>query len=968
MRTFFGIVAISTFLTIHAVISYAQVPKAWSIVASYDIPSDASGLAYDGTYLYSGNYGVNGDKIYRIDPTNGSYVLYFSGCPQEDAYGLTYDGTYLWTSDHPGGSTTPAIAIQLSANGTLLSSFNLPDHYMSGIAYDDGNFWVATYYDPDGYIYKVDNTGTIIKGFTAPNNQPWDLCLINGDLWMADYWGDMIYQIDTLSGNLMNSYPTEGIDPAGVAFDGTFLWYIDEGTGSFDKLYKVDLSGSGTPQINLPVSNYDFGTITVGQSGVWNMVVQNNGTADLTVTGIDITPGQNLTNNTTLPQVIAASGSVSFEIEFAPTDFSPLNAILSIASDDPVNPAISASVSGNGVLPGANGYIQQNEIDYGEIRTNAFTGRYIIIENSGDETLIIDEAVSNADAFIVGDDIGFPINIDVLGKDSIRIWFHPGTEASYSGILTLNSSNATNSPFPINITGTSNNGEQPIGNLLWHYTINEGYDNSPKAMKFIADISGDGVSDMIICSEDNTVRCFNGNSSGTADVLWKNTENGSVYQQNGIQVIEDLNEDGYADVIIGTAWADDAIVAVSGKTGENIWKYDTHLFGDGGWVYQVSCKYDYNNDGTPDVLAASGDDANGTGPKRIHCLDGKTGSVIWDYPSGGPNFSVSGISDCNGDGIPDVVCGSSSDDESQGYVFALDGSNGSLLWQIPVNGTSVWAVEEISDANNNGLADVIAGSFNFGGDGYIYVLDGENGSEIRSFTMWGASIILRFELIDDVNSNGTEDVLVASSGPDAVVYDPQTGESVWTFPVGSPDKPWNVARINDISGDGINDVLIGDLYTNNMSYFLDGTNGSVLHSISYGEPVDAIASIPDIVGDHSWEMVVGGREGNVRCFSGGLDTYYVNTDQAFEQALSIQTYPVPFHGCSFLTLDMARSGNVTIAVNNFFGQQVDQLYNGFLPQGRHFFQWTPKNVSNGTYYYNVQMNDRVYSSKIIYMR
>ena len=79
-----------------------------------------------------------------------------------------------------------------------------------------------------------------------------------------------------------------------------------------------------------------------------------------------------------------------------------------------------------------------------------------------------------------------------------------------------------------------------------------------------------------------------------------------------------------------------------------------------------------------------------------------------------------------------------------------------------------------------------------------------------------------------------------------------------------------VARIADVSGDGINDVVVGTLSSNNRTYFLDGADGSVMQSANYGTPVDAIAAIPDIVGDGSWEMVVGGRNGLVTCLSGGL--------------------------------------------------------------------------------------------------
>ena len=213
----------------------------WSIVATYSIPEGASGLTSDGTHLYCGIYGANGDEVYQIDPESGSYSLLFTG-PQGDAFGLTYDGEYLWTTDHPGSSSTPAIAMQIDMDGNLISQFDLPDHYMSGIAYDSGDFWVATYYPEPATIYKVDTSGSILQQFTAPDDQPWDLCLENENLWMADYWGDTLYKINPSTGNLLESHPSEGVDPAGIVWDGVYLWYCDNGIDyNYDHLYKVAL-------------------------------------------------------------------------------------------------------------------------------------------------------------------------------------------------------------------------------------------------------------------------------------------------------------------------------------------------------------------------------------------------------------------------------------------------------------------------------------------------------------------------------------------------------------------------------------------------------------------------------------------------------------------------------------------------------------------------------------------------------
>ncbi len=46
-------------------------------------------------------------------------------------------------------------------------------------------------------------------------------------------------------------------------------------------------------------------------------------------------------------------------------------------------------------------------------------------------------------------------------------------------------------------------------------------------------------------------------------------------------------------------------------------------------------------------------------------------------------------------------------------------------------------------------------------------------------------------------------------------------------------------------------------------------DGTIQDSFNYGTPVDAIAAIPDITGDGSWEMIVGGRNGLVTVYSGG---------------------------------------------------------------------------------------------------
>jgi hypothetical protein len=794
--------------------------------------------------------------------------------PQEDAFGLTYDGTYFWTTDHPGSSSTPAVALQFNLLGSLISQFNLPEHYMSGIAYDNGNFWVARYYADPAQIYKVNGSGTILKQFQAPDNQPWDLCLENGYLWMADYWGDALYKIDTATGAMLESHPSEGVDPAGVVWDGQYLWYCDEGSGySYDALYKVDLSGVGTPDINLPTPVYGFGLVTVGQLVTWDAPIENVGTADLIVSNISFTGtgAADMSLGESLPVTIPAGDQTTIPINWLPASFYTLNATATFVSNDPVTPSVNATVLGQSVNPGPDINVAENAHSYGVVRAGANTRWFIEVQNQGSQPLIVDKVTSDDEQhFIIDKNLSLPLAVGVLDTAYIGIWFRPEMSVTYGTTIAITSNDPDEGDYPVAVDGSGIQMDYPIGYELWSYQISGNvYDNSAKAIAWIPDINDDGVADVIVCSEDYFVRCLNGNSHGTADVLWEHEiYGGSVYSQGALAIIEDVNADGYADVIVGSAWAGRLIRAISGLTGEAIWTHDTHEYGDGGWVYQVDCSYDYNGDGVTDVLAATGNDADYTGPVRVYCLDGLTGLSIWERPLGGPVFSVRGVSDFTGDALPDVVAGASTLDETTGKAYGIDGASGSTKWTFTTSGSSVWGVAQIDDANGDGTRDVMIGDFSFG-SGVVYGLNAKTGGQLYADPGYGS--VVRLEEVGDLSGDGHPDVVPAHAGTVVTAVNGQTGDAVWSHPVA--DKPWCLDACSDISGDGLTDLMVGTLYTNNYAYFLNGTDGSELHSIPLGSPVDAIGAIPDIVGDASTEMVVGGRDGLLFCFSGGLDAF-----------------------------------------------------------------------------------------------
>ncbi|MCD6328921.1 MAG: choice-of-anchor D domain-containing protein [Candidatus Cloacimonetes bacterium] len=944
--------------------------REWTILATYPIPEGSSGLAWDGTYLYSGIYGSAGGDVYQIDPSNGSYHLQFTGS-QGDAYGMTYDGTNLVIVDHGVGISDPAIALKYTTSGTYISQFNLPDHYMSGIAYDSGNYWCSTYYDPDGWIYKITESGTILTQFAAPDNQPWDLCMEHGNLWMADYWGDALYAIDPNTGNVLETHASEHSDPAGVVYDGQYLWYCDNGSGTGqDWLYKVELGGAGTPVINIPNTNYPFGTVTVGDSASWNCYVYSIGTGDLEITDITIA-GLNASDvhyTLDLPQTLIPGSNLVIPFTYVPAEAGSLNCIATVFSNDPLSSEVDITMTGDAVNDGPSIHVMNTAHNYGTVRANSLSRWYIEVENIGDALLSISDVyTSNPTHFFIDESVTYPINLYPLETTEIGVWFTPAAGIYYSETVSIISNDPAQPTSQVSVTGEGNNIDYPIGDQLWYYYVTGSYDNSIKAIAALPDINGDGVDDVVVCSEDYYIRCLNGNSSGLADVLWAlEIYSGSLSYQKELNITKDLDGDGYLDIVVGTPWGDRSIHAISGKTGTIIWTHDTHEYGGGGWVYQVDSDFDFNGDGTPDVLAATGDDADDIGPQRVYCLNGTNGVSIWEFYTPGPKFSVIGVDDVNGDNIPDAIGGASDQSELYGYVYGINGANGTQLWSYGVSGSSVWALGQLDDINDDGVKDIIVGDFY----GAYYYMDPTNGSVIHTGSM-GSCLLLDIEIMDDVNGDNYKDAMIENSTTNARMLNGYSASSIWN--VSLYDKAWNIARIDDISGDGINDVIIGTLYSNNYCYFLNGVDGNTLDSFNFGQAIDAINAIPDIVGDGSMEMVVGGRNGTVSCYSGGLNSVVsVDDEPNISNTIITQNFPNPFSNTTMIKFSkpVGCNENTTIKVYNLIGQlvtetQLEPMQNSYTWDGTDLLG---NEVSSGVYFYKVQNGTYNVTSKMIYMK
>jgi hypothetical protein len=287
------------------------------------------------------------------------------------------------------------------------------------------------------------------------------------------------------------------------------------------------------------------------------------------------------------------------------------------------------------------------------------------------------------------------------------------------------------------------------------------------------------------------------------------------------------------------------------------------------------------------------------------------------------------------------VAGASNENETEGKVVGLDGTDGGVEWTYIMPGTSVWALAQLDDVTGDETPDVIAGDFS----GALALIDPTSGVPFETASVGGV-LVLRFEVLEDVNGDGLKDILVAHSGSNGIVIDGTDGSNVWLTPL--QDKSWCVSATNDLDGDAINDVLIGTLFSDNFAYFLNGVNGNEFESIHYGEPIDAISSIPDIVGDGSWEMVTGGRYGQIYCYSGGIDSF-VGVEEQDQGILSeteyLNVYPNPFDHSTQILIELQEAQAVQVAIYSMDGKLVTRLVDEKVPKGRLQLHWDGKNNS-----------------------
>ncbi len=321
------------------------------------------------------------------------------------------------------------------------------------------------------------------------------------------------------------------------------------------------------------------------------------------------------------------------------------------------------------------------------------------------------------------------------------------------------------------------------GTVRWSTLVSG---NSVPYAPQVADIDRDGRLDILVLTNDPSLVRLN----DTGGVVW--TAPMSVPDLPvSTPTLWDVDGDGVQDVLLGRKTK--KVEAFDGTTGAIIQNY-----GAGDWAFTPSIA-DANRDGVAELYFGS-DDA------LVHAY-AIGGARIWEASPPGTSFIENSVAigDVDGDGMLDVVTG---DDLNVGLQFALNATNGAVLWSIGLPNYREGG-QTLADLDGDGSLEVVVGLYN----GVVYGLRGRDGSTLWTYPAGTTQAVA--PAVVDLTNDGRPEIVYLDKGTVVRVLN-ATGALVhaWNITANDPglrtlaQRPMATPVAADLDGDGTLEVVV----------------------------------------------------------------------------------------------------------------------------------------------------------------
>ncbi|KAA3613415.1 MAG: hypothetical protein DWQ01_02510 [Planctomycetota bacterium] len=401
-----------------------------------------------------------------------------------------------------------------------------------------------------------------------------------------------------------------------------------------------------------------------------------------------------------------------------------------------------------------------------------------------------------------------------------------------------------------------------------------------------------------------------------------------------LAALEDLDGDQIAELAVGGPGYDSGttqdvgIVRVySGAGGDLLWEISGSAYNDD-FGLAMAPMDDRNGDGVPEVLVATGEAPDG----KLRILSGMDGSfldeILLPGSAHGRIRELATLADVNGDGVSDLVVGSSGADSNglnnNGAVLVVSGASLAVLWQ------------QEGDVDTAYLGTSVANAGDVNGDGYEDVLGGALWAEPNGISRAGSAFLY----------SGTDGQILYRW--DGTMQDQRFGEVV--------------SSAGDANGDGVLDCAVtaladaqgGGSWQGSVSVY-SGADGQLIYKVFGSEDFAdlgiALACAGDVDQDGKDDLWMASAEfnGRVHLYSGDSGYRLFSQEPESTYGSSYQDLGVEIVGLG----DFNGDGNL-----NYFTSDPGVEYKGaaYLMSFRPFIQastHTLSAASGGTVQYDL---------------
>ncbi len=213
----------------------------------------------------------------------------------------------------------------------------------------------------------------------------------------------------------------------------------------------IALSGLGLSYLlNTSPLSLSFGNVNVGSSSTMQATLTNTGTGTVTVSQVAAKGTGFSVSGVTMPLNIAAGASVPFNVMFAPASGGAFSGTVSVTSNANGTPTTTISLSGTGLS-----YFLSagtSKLSFGNVNDGTASTQTVTVTNAGTGSETITQTTVSGVGFSVTGP-ALPITLAAGASTTFSVAFAPTTGGAFTGSLTV-TSNATNSPLTITLTGT----------------------------------------------------------------------------------------------------------------------------------------------------------------------------------------------------------------------------------------------------------------------------------------------------------------------------------------------------------------------------------------------------------------------------------------------------------------------------------------------------------------------------------